>query len=154
MYAQSVSVRTVHGTVGLDLRTMTTRSVARAEASPWVVRVVDSSPAKGMRRRGTALAFTVIAHYTARAGESEAVRAALRRMVEPTRAEPGCLRYEVYVDPHDADLVMLVESYVDAPAFQAHLETPHFERHLRNDVLPRLAQRTRFDLVPLDELAS
>jgi quinol monooxygenase YgiN len=100
------------------------------------------------------MSFTVIAHYTARAGESEAVRAALRLMIQPTRAEPGCLRYEVYVDPNDADLVMLVESYLDAAAFQSHLDSPHFDRHLRNDVLPRLADRKRFDLVPLGEGAS
>lgn len=93
--------------------------------------------------------FVVIAHYRAQDGEEDRVAAALRNMVEPTRAEPGNLDYQVLRDPGQRGVFMLFERYADEAAFQAHLATPHFARWLSGEVLPSLAGRTRFDLVPL-----
>jgi quinol monooxygenase YgiN len=93
--------------------------------------------------------FVVIARYRAFAGEEDRVEAALRNMVEPTRAEPGNLDYQVLRDPDEHGVFMLIERYIDDDAFAAHLESEHFATWLRGEVLPALAERTRFDLVPL-----
>ena len=45
------------------------------------------------------MAVAVFARYTVRAGEEARVANALRNMVEPTRAEPGNLDYQVFRDP-------------------------------------------------------
>ena len=95
---------------------------------------------------------TVVAQYRVTPLGVDAVREALRLMTEPTRGEPGCLAYDVYVDPADDTLVLLVERYIDQDAFAAHLASEHFERLLRRVVLPLLAERVRFDLVPLDRI--
>ena len=94
--------------------------------------------------------FVVIAQYRVRAGEEEKVEAALRQMVAPTRAEPGNLDYQVFRDPTDPALFVLVERYADEAAFEAHKESEHFATWLAGQVLPALADRIRLDLVPLD----
>lgn len=62
--------------------------------------------------------FVVIARYQARAGAEDRVEAALRAMVEPTRAEPGNLDYEVFRDP-------------EQPAVFAGVRAVHRRRRLR-----------------------
>src|SRR5580692_8197564 len=93
--------------------------------------------------------FVVIARYQVRPGEEDRVEAALGQLVEPTRAEPGNLDYQVFRDPKDPSLFVLFERYADEAAFDAHRATPHFSAWLAGQVLPALADRPRLDLVPL-----
>ncbi len=95
--------------------------------------------------------FVVIARYRARAGEAGRVAQALRKMVAPTRAEPGNLDYQVYRDPAQPEVFVLFERYADEAAFGAHRASPHFGTWLTGQVLPFLAERTRFDLVPIED---
>lgn len=95
------------------------------------------------------MSFVVIAHYRANAGAEDAVADALRHMIEPTRAEPGNRRYEVYRSPEDPAVFALCEEYDDAEAFAAHVRSAHFVRWLKDGVLPLLSSRQRYDLVPL-----
>jgi quinol monooxygenase YgiN len=90
----------------------------------------------------------IIAQYTVRQGEEERVAKALEAMVEPSRAEPGNVDYHVLRDPKRPAAFVLYERYADEAAFLAHQATAHFETWLRGEVLPRLAERTRLDLVP------
>lgn len=94
--------------------------------------------------------FVVIAKYLALAGEEGRVEEALRKMVAPTRAEPGNLDYQVFRDPGQPDVFVLFERYADADAFEAHRTSEHFGTWLSGQVLPALAERTRLDLVPID----
>jgi quinol monooxygenase YgiN len=98
--------------------------------------------------------FVVIARYRARAGEEDRVEAALGQMAGPTRAEPGNLDYQVFRDPAEPAVFMLFERYTGADAFEAHRESAHFGTWLSGQVLPALAERTRFDLVPLARSAA
>ena len=93
--------------------------------------------------------FVVIAQYRARAGEEGRVEEALRKMVEPTRAEPGNLDYQVFRDPKQPSLFVLFEKYQDEAAFDAHRATAHFGTWLAGQVLPALDNRIRLDLVPI-----
>jgi len=93
--------------------------------------------------------FVVIARYTARGGQEDRVAAALAKMVEPTRAEPGNVDYQVMRDPSQSGIFMLFERYTGEDAFAAHAASEHFGTWLKGEVLPNLAERTRFDLVPL-----
>ena len=93
--------------------------------------------------------FVVIARYRALPGQEERVAAALRNMQQPSRAEPGNLEYRAHRDPGDAAVFVLYERYTGADAFQAHLGTAHFATWMTGDVLPNLAERTRYDLIPL-----
>lgn len=54
------------------------------------------------------------------AARLEAVRAALPRHVELTRAEPGCLQFDVVEATAPAGRFTVSERFADAAAFQAH----------------------------------
>ncbi len=89
------------------------------------------------------MAYVVIAKWTAREGEEDAVAAAIEALVEPSRAEPGSLLYQPQRDPEDPRVFLLYEQYVDEAAYKAHGESEHFRRHALEDGIPRLESRER-----------
>lgn len=58
------------------------------------------------------------------------------------RDEPGCERFEVFVDPDEPTRIMLLEIYRDRDALEAHMRTPHFARYAEQAV-PLLVSRRR-----------
>lgn len=53
------------------------------------------------------------------------VRQASLEVVAPSRAEPGCLFFDVLFDESDPCVVRFYEAYQDRAAFDAHLAAPH-----------------------------
>jgi quinol monooxygenase YgiN len=95
------------------------------------------------------MTFVVIAHFRAGAGTEQQVADSLRRMIEPSRAEPGNLAYAVHRSRTNPAEFMIYEEYVDEEAFAAHASSDHFARFLKEGTLPYLEMRQRHDLVPL-----
>jgi quinol monooxygenase YgiN len=89
------------------------------------------------------LGYALSARWTAAEGEEENVLAAVSKVIEPSRAEPGCLFYQANRDPDDPRVFFFYEIYRDEAAFAAHTETAHFQDHVIGDALPRLAERER-----------
>jgi quinol monooxygenase YgiN len=89
------------------------------------------------------MAYVVLARWVAKAGEEDAVAAAIDALIEPSRAEPANLVYEAHRDPSDPRVFMLYEQYVDEAGYRAHGESEHFKRHGHGNALPRLADRER-----------
>jgi quinol monooxygenase YgiN len=89
------------------------------------------------------VAFVVVATWTARSGEEEAVAAALRQLVAPSRSEPGNLLYQPHRDPTNPRTFFLYEQYVDRDAYDAHTSSAHFDRYALSDAIPRLESRER-----------
>lgn len=58
-------------------------------------------------------------------GQAEALKAHLRSLAAPTRAEPGCLQYDLYQSPEKPHEFMRLERWTDAAALDAHKRTPH-----------------------------
>ena len=92
----------------------------------------------------------VIARWVAREHEIEAVEAALRRLVPAARAEPGVIAFDVYRDPADPRVFVLVERFRDQAAHDAHVAADHTRRHAIEDALPRLEHRERTVLEPME----
>lgn len=67
----------------------------------------------------------IVAHIVAREGEEARVQAELEKLIEPTRAEPGCLRYELFVNKEKPGDFVFMEEYQDDGAFQAHMDSKH-----------------------------
>lgn len=72
------------------------------------------------------MSVTVFASVSALPGQEQAVEDALRAMLPTTRAEPGCLRYDLYRDLKDSTTFHLIEAYTDQAALQAHASSAHF----------------------------
>ena len=64
-------------------------------------------------------------HMKALPGHEEELFALLTQMVEPTRAEAGCMIYELHRDPADAGRFMFYERFVSQEALDFHVATPH-----------------------------
>lgn len=89
------------------------------------------------------MAFVVAATWKAKRGMGDRVLEILQRMVEPSRAEPGCVGYWVHRAVDDDDAFFLYEVYEDRQAYQAHTRTAHFERHVLGEAAEVLDARER-----------
>lgn len=57
----------------------------------------------------------------------EEFRAALSALVEPSRQEPGCLRYELYRDIDREGDFILIESWRNQAALDEHMAEPYLK---------------------------
>jgi quinol monooxygenase YgiN len=89
-----------------------------------------------------------IAVLTARPGKADALRDLLGHLIEPSRAEPGNLRYDLWADPAEPGRFVLDELYVGPAAVEAHHAASHFQNYLAR--IPDLAERCVW---MLDEVA-
>jgi quinol monooxygenase YgiN len=67
----------------------------------------------------------VIAHLTARPDRIDEVRRALTGLIEATRAEDGCIRYELTQNNSDPVDFTFVEEWTDDESLNKHLESGH-----------------------------
>lgn len=89
------------------------------------------------------MAYVVTAKWTAKEGEEEAVEAAVRKLVGPSRAEPGMILYLPHRDPEDPRVFFFYEQYADKAAYEAHGASEHFQKWGFGDAVPRLESRER-----------
>jgi quinol monooxygenase YgiN len=71
-----------------------------------------------------------VAVITARAGSEQQVQQALLALVEPTRSEPGCISYDLFVSAADPATFITVESWRSQADLDAHLQTPRVQQAL------------------------
>jgi quinol monooxygenase YgiN len=83
------------------------------------------------------MAYCIAVRWTIKEGEMDAVLAAMRPLMAASRAEPGCLQYDLHRDPENPNVLFLYEQYEDEAAYKAHADSEHFEIHALNDVFPR-----------------
>ncbi|MFZ0704445.1 MAG: putative quinol monooxygenase [Candidatus Korobacteraceae bacterium] len=67
----------------------------------------------------------IFARFRAKPGNQDAVAAALREIVPPTRAEAGCLGLNTFRATRDPQLFYLHSQWVDEAAFDYHASLPH-----------------------------
>lgn len=72
----------------------------------------------------------IFARFHAREGQADAVATALRDVVTPTRAEPGCRAINAYRSIRDRRLFYIHSRWEEEEAFDAHAELPHTVRFL------------------------
>ncbi len=70
---------------------------------------------------------TVVARIRAKAGKEELVREHLMALIGPTRAEAGCINYDLHQSVEDKGLFLFYENWVSKKALDTHLATPHLE---------------------------
>jgi quinol monooxygenase YgiN len=72
--------------------------------------------------------ITNVVLIPAQAGKSDALGAALREMVKPTLAEPGCRAYVLHRSTSDSGHWMVYERWKDQAALDFHLATPYVQQ--------------------------
>jgi len=73
---------------------------------------------------------TVLARIKAKPGLEHAVKKQLLALIEPTRAEPGCLGYDLHQNSDDPTCFMFYENWAGAEELDAHLKKPHLKAFL------------------------
>jgi len=68
----------------------------------------------------------VVAKIVAKQGEAENLLVELRRMVAPTRKEPGCLKYVLHKSSVNPSEFWFVEEWTSKDALDKHTQTPHY----------------------------
>jgi quinol monooxygenase YgiN len=69
----------------------------------------------------------IVATIDAHAGQEALVRAELEKIVAPSRAEAGCVRYELHADHAAPGRFVMLEEWRGEEAFRFHEGTPHFQ---------------------------
>jgi quinol monooxygenase YgiN len=82
--------------------------------------------------------LTVVACLRAKAGQHAHLREQLQRLVAPTRAEAGCVTYDLFVSRSEPGCFMFHEVWKSAADLDAHFLTPHMVAISK--LLPELLQ--------------
>jgi quinol monooxygenase YgiN len=89
------------------------------------------------------MAFVVTAKWTAKEGEADAVAAAIKQLIGPSRAEPGIMFYQPHRDPENPNVFFFYEQYKTKADYEAHGASDHFKKFGFDDAIPRLESRER-----------
>jgi len=82
--------------------------------------------------------FTVIARMRAQEGREAELRSVLEELTRHTRAEPGCITYQLHVGTDDSRLFTFYEKWSSRDAHAAHNESPHIKRF--REIMPDLVE--------------
>ena len=71
---------------------------------------------------------TVVVRIKAKTGMETRVRQELLNLLKPTRAERGCINFDMHQAPNDPSLFLFHENWVSEEDLKRHFETPHIKR--------------------------
>ncbi len=74
--------------------------------------------------------LTIVATITARKEQLELVKAELTRLIEPTRAEAGCIQYDLHQDNDHPEVFLFYENWESRELWQAHMDSDHLRQYL------------------------
>lgn len=92
----------------------------------------------------------VVATLTIKPGSLAALRAPAAACVAATRAEAGCLGYDLHVSLEDEQRLVFVEAWTTREALSAHARSPHLAAW-RAASAPHLVER-RIDVIHADKV--
>ena len=80
--------------------------------------------------------YLLIAFIHMLPGKEAEVIAAMQQLAEAARKEPGCGRFDVYLDQKKPLTLVVLEDYRDEAAFQVHVQASY-----TRDILARIASK-------------
>lgn len=69
--------------------------------------------------------LTIVARILAKAEKRELVQTELLKLIDMTRAEEGCINYDLHQDNEDPNLFLFYENWASRDLWQKHMETAH-----------------------------
>jgi len=74
---------------------------------------------------------TVVARIKAKPGMEARVRDELRKLLAPTRAEAGCLNFDMHASAESEGDFLFYENWTSKQHLEAHFQTPHIKNWLK-----------------------
>jgi quinol monooxygenase YgiN len=90
----------------------------------------------------------VVATITAKEGNEVLVREALEKIVPPSRAEAGCIRYDLHIDLGNHASFVMLEAWRDEATLTAHEATPHFQQ-----LVSAIAGKADVQIIKLNQIS-
>lgn len=76
------------------------------------------------------MALTILAQITAASGKEGLVRAELEKLIPITRAEEGCIQYDLHVDNENPGFFVFYENWESRSLWQTHMNAPHLAAYM------------------------
>ena len=74
--------------------------------------------------------LTVLARFKAKEGKETDVLRAITSLIAPTKAEEGCINYDLHRAQNDPGLFVLYETWRNRQDLDSHLATPYLQAFL------------------------
>ncbi len=78
--------------------------------------------------------LTIVALIFAEEEKRELVKSELLKLIEPTRAEEGCINYDLHQDHENPNLFLFYENWTSRELWQAHTKSNHIAEYKKNTV--------------------
>ncbi len=69
--------------------------------------------------------IAVIATSKAKSGKTDELKAELLKLIEPSRKDRGCIKYDLHQDVNDPAIFVFYENWESAELLSEHLAQPH-----------------------------
>ena len=93
--------------------------------------------------------LTIVARIEARSDKIELVKAALLKLIAPTRKEAGCLQYDLHQDNEQPEVFIFYENWESRTQWQTHMSNDHLKAY-REETAGAVAS---FTLNEMDRIA-
>jgi quinol monooxygenase YgiN len=74
--------------------------------------------------------LTIVANVTANADKIDLVKAELLKLIDITRAEEGCINYDLHQDNENPAHFMFYENWVYRDLWQTHMGNQHLQDYM------------------------
>ena len=74
--------------------------------------------------------LTIIGSITANEDKIDLVKAELEKLVPITRAEEGCIQYDLHQDNENPSFFLFYENWESRELWQTHMQTPHLATYM------------------------
>ncbi|WP_027660807.1 putative quinol monooxygenase [Salinispora fenicalii] len=74
--------------------------------------------------------LTIVAHVHARSDQVDLVEAELKKLVPLTRAEKGCINFDLHQDNNDPAHFFLYENWESREIWEAHKGVAHLQEYM------------------------
>ncbi|WP_371225210.1 putative quinol monooxygenase [Roseovarius sp. 2305UL8-3] len=74
--------------------------------------------------------LTIVANIKANADKIELVKAELLKLIDITRAEAGCINYDLHQDNENPAHFMFYENWENRELWQTHMNAPHLAAYM------------------------
>jgi len=71
--------------------------------------------------------ISVVATIKAKPGKESEVKEELIKLITPTRAETGCINYDLHESVEQPGVFVFYENWASQQALEEHLNTPHLK---------------------------
>lgn len=75
--------------------------------------------------------LTIVARILAKEGKSTFIKDELLKLIETTRAEKGCINYDLHQDNENENLFLFYENWENRDLWQQHMQNDHLVEYMK-----------------------